>query len=135
MLAGALVVPTGCAGVAEAAAPRTPVRFAESEPLMRELKSRMTEVLKDISAKSSLAEAIRYTLGHWDGLTMFLTDKPPPRPGSASTVRAPCPFLIRSLPSWPIAVVTVQHCDLVLSGWSRPALSEFGGCKAVRMVR
>jgi transposase len=31
-------------------------------------------VLKDISAKSPLAEAIRYTLGHWNGLTMFLTD-------------------------------------------------------------
>ena len=34
----------------------------------------MTEVLNDISAKLPLAEAIRYTLGHWDGLTMFLTD-------------------------------------------------------------
>jgi hypothetical protein len=31
-------------------------------------------VLKDISAKSPLAEAIKYTLGHWDGLTVFLTD-------------------------------------------------------------
>jgi hypothetical protein len=41
---------------------------------MDELKSRLTEVLKDISAKSPLAEAIRYTLGHWNGLTMFLTD-------------------------------------------------------------
>jgi len=24
--------------------------------------------------KSTLAKAIRYTLGHWDGLTLFLTD-------------------------------------------------------------
>ena len=32
---------------------------------MEELKSRLTEVLKDVSAKSLLAEAIRYTLGHW----------------------------------------------------------------------
>ena len=28
----------------------------------------------DISAKSWLASAIRYTLGHWDGLTLFLVD-------------------------------------------------------------
>jgi hypothetical protein len=41
---------------------------------MDELKSRLTEVFKDISAKSPLAEAIRYTLAHWNGLTMFLTD-------------------------------------------------------------
>jgi transposase len=46
---------------------------------MDELKSRLTEVLKDISAKLPLAEAIRYTLGHWNGLTMFLTDGRVPR--------------------------------------------------------
>jgi transposase len=39
---------------------------------MDELKSRLTEV--DTSAKLPLAEAIRYTLGHWNGLTMFLND-------------------------------------------------------------
>jgi transposase len=43
---------------------RLAARKAESKPLMDELKSRLTEVLKDISAKSPLAEAIRYTLGH-----------------------------------------------------------------------
>ena len=48
--------------------------LSESKPLMDELKSRLTEVLKDISAQLPLAKAIRYTLGHWDGLTMFLTD-------------------------------------------------------------
>jgi hypothetical protein len=32
MLAGALVAPTGYAGVAEAAAPRSPVRFAQAGP-------------------------------------------------------------------------------------------------------
>ena len=30
--------------------------------------------LAEVSAKSPLAEAIRYTLGHWDGLTVFLDD-------------------------------------------------------------
>jgi transposase len=32
------------------------------------------ERLGEISAKSSLAGAIRYTLGHWEGLTLFLGD-------------------------------------------------------------
>jgi hypothetical protein len=32
------------------------------------------ERLEAISAKSSLASAIRYTLGHWKGLTLFLSD-------------------------------------------------------------
>ena len=32
------------------------------------------ERLGEISAKSSLADAIRYTLGHWEGLTLFLSD-------------------------------------------------------------
>ena len=30
--------------------------------------------MEEISAKSSLAAAIRYTLGHWEGLTVFLVD-------------------------------------------------------------
>ena len=53
---------------------RLAARKGESKPLMAKLKSRLIEVLKDISAKSPLAEAIRYTLRHWDGLPMFLTD-------------------------------------------------------------
>ena len=53
---------------------RLAARKSESKPLMDELRSRLTEALKDISAKLPLAEAIRYTLGHWDGLTVFLTD-------------------------------------------------------------
>ncbi|MGB9412426.1 MAG: IS66 family transposase [Pseudolabrys sp.] len=53
---------------------RLAARKNETEPLMAELKMRLTEVLKDISSKSPLAEAINYTLGHWDGLNMFLTD-------------------------------------------------------------
>jgi hypothetical protein len=53
---------------------RLAARKNETRPLMAELKTRLTEVLKDISSKSPLAEAINYTLGHWDGLTVFLTD-------------------------------------------------------------
>ena len=53
---------------------RLAARQRESKPLMEELKTRLTEVRRDISAKSPLAEAINYTLGHWEGLTVFLTD-------------------------------------------------------------
>jgi transposase len=35
---------------------------------------RLTALLEELSVKSTLAKAIRYTLGHWDGLTLFLTD-------------------------------------------------------------
>ena len=53
---------------------RQTVREAESKPLMDALKRRLTGLLEDVSVKSTLAKAIRYTLGHWDGLTLFLTD-------------------------------------------------------------
>ena len=53
---------------------RRSVREAESRPLMDDLKQRLTALLEELSVKSTLAKAIRYTLGHWDGLTMFLTD-------------------------------------------------------------
>jgi len=53
---------------------RLAARKNETGPLMAELRMRLTEVLKDISSKSPLAEAINYMLGHWDGLNMFLTD-------------------------------------------------------------
>jgi hypothetical protein len=41
---------------------RLAARKSEAGPLMAELKVRLTEVLKDISSKSPLAEAINYTL-------------------------------------------------------------------------
>ena len=50
------------------------VRQAETRPLMEALKRRLTGLLAEISVKSTLAATIRYTLGHWDGLTLFLTD-------------------------------------------------------------
>ncbi len=53
---------------------RTAVRQAESKPLMEALNRRLFDLLEEISVKSTLAKAIRYTLGHWDGLTLFLTD-------------------------------------------------------------
>lgn len=53
---------------------RVAVRQAETKPLMATLRSWLMERLGEISTKSSLADAIRYTLGHWDGLTLFLSD-------------------------------------------------------------
>jgi transposase len=53
---------------------RVVVRQAETKPLMAALWSWLMERLGEISAKSSLAGAIRYTLGHWKGLTVFLSD-------------------------------------------------------------
>jgi transposase len=53
---------------------RVAVRQAETKSLLVALKRWLMERLGEISAKSSLAGAIRYTLGHWDGLTVFLAD-------------------------------------------------------------
>jgi transposase len=53
---------------------RLTVRQAESKPLMEALKHRLTELLAEVSVKSTLAAAIRYTLGHWEGLALFLAD-------------------------------------------------------------
>ncbi|KAA0675653.1 IS66 family transposase [Roseomonas genomospecies 6] len=57
-----------------AAETRRRVRQAESRPLMEALKARLLEVRGAISGQSSLAKAINYTLGHWDGLVAFLDD-------------------------------------------------------------
>jgi len=53
---------------------RVEVRQAETKPLMEALWSWLMERLEAISAKSTLARAIGYTLGHWKGLTVFLSD-------------------------------------------------------------
>jgi hypothetical protein len=53
---------------------RLAVRQAESKPLMEAFKTWTEERLKEVSAKSPLATAIRYTLNHWHGLTVFLSD-------------------------------------------------------------
>ncbi|MBV8526190.1 MAG: IS66 family transposase, partial [Acetobacteraceae bacterium] len=56
------------------AAERVAVRQSETKPLLAALRPWLLERLGEISAKSSLAGAIRYTLGHWEGLTLFLAD-------------------------------------------------------------
>jgi transposase len=56
------------------AAHRRSVRQIRTAPLMAELKIRLDGALALISTQSSLAKAIRYSLGHWTGLTLFLED-------------------------------------------------------------
>jgi transposase len=56
------------------AAERRAVRQARSAPVMAALKTVLEEELSGLSTKSKTAEAIRYVLGHWAGLTLFLAD-------------------------------------------------------------
>jgi hypothetical protein len=56
------------------AAERVTVRQAETKPILEAFKSWLMQRLAEESAKSNLAAAIRYTLNHWDGLMVFLTD-------------------------------------------------------------
>jgi len=49
-------------------------RQAHMKPLVAALKTWFEERLKILSSKSPAAEAIRYGLNHWDGLTRFLDD-------------------------------------------------------------
>jgi transposase len=53
---------------------RLAARRELTAPLMAALKTRLEGALTEVSAKSSLAGAIRYSLNHWEGLTLFLED-------------------------------------------------------------
>ncbi len=53
---------------------RRAVRQAETRPILERLEADMKAVLGEVSCQSSLAEACRYTLDHWTGLTRFLAD-------------------------------------------------------------
>ncbi len=49
-------------------------RQSKSRPIADSLAPWLTEQLALISQKTKLAEAIRYTLSRWDGLTSFIDD-------------------------------------------------------------
>jgi hypothetical protein len=53
---------------------RRSVRQEQSRPVMEKLKALCDETLPRLSAKSTLAEHIRYTHDHWHGLIPFLDD-------------------------------------------------------------
>ncbi len=58
----------------ESALERRAARLAETRPLIDGFKIWLEARLAEISRKSGLAKAIRYTLSHWTGLTRFLDD-------------------------------------------------------------
>jgi transposase len=53
---------------------RARTRQAESRPLVEAMKTWLEQELARVSAKSALADAIRYALRHWKGLSLFLED-------------------------------------------------------------
>lgn len=53
---------------------RHAARQADSVDVMAQIKSLLDTTLPQLSTKSALAKAIRYTLAHWQGLTRFLDD-------------------------------------------------------------
>jgi hypothetical protein len=53
---------------------RRATRQERSKPLVDALHAWLTAQLERVSGKSTLAEAIRYALRHWQGLVLFLED-------------------------------------------------------------
>lgn len=53
---------------------RRAARQVEAAPIMAGIKAVLEATLPRFSTKSALAKAIRYMLGHWQGLTRFLDD-------------------------------------------------------------
>jgi transposase len=53
---------------------RKQIRQLRSRPLVEAMHAWLTELLGRLSGRSTLAQAIRYALNHWDGLIRFLDD-------------------------------------------------------------
>ena len=53
---------------------RQQVRQQRSRPLVESLHAWLSELLGQLSGRSTLAQAIRYALNHWKGLVRFLDD-------------------------------------------------------------
>ncbi len=58
----------------QAAAARRDARQARSRPLVTELHAWFTAQMAKLPTRSPTAEAIRYALNHWHGLSQFLDD-------------------------------------------------------------
>jgi transposase len=58
----------------QSAAARRRVRQAQSRPRLEKFKTWLEDHLKLVPGKSKIAEAMRYALHHWQGLTLFLDD-------------------------------------------------------------
>lgn len=55
-------------------AARLTVRRERAAPLIKDLQAWLEAMLHKVSGRSPMAEAIRYSLSRWDGLTWFLDD-------------------------------------------------------------
>jgi hypothetical protein len=53
---------------------RRAVRLAQTRPLIDDLRAWLEAKLAKVSGGSRIAQAIRYALKHWAGLTVFLDD-------------------------------------------------------------
>jgi transposase len=53
---------------------RRSLRQQRSRPLVEAMRTWLTEQLERISGRSTLAQAIRYALNHWNGLILYLDD-------------------------------------------------------------
>ena len=53
---------------------RRAVRQAQAKPILDALHPWLQDQLERVSSGSKIAEAIRYTLNHWDGLLLYLDD-------------------------------------------------------------
>ena len=53
---------------------RAAVRQSDTRPLIEDFKPWLEARLLEVSKKSGLGKAIRYTLNHWEGLTRFIDD-------------------------------------------------------------
>ncbi|GLR87781.1 hypothetical protein GCM10007857_44920 [Bradyrhizobium iriomotense] len=53
---------------------RAAARQSDTRPLIEDFKHWLEARLLEVSKKSGLGKAIRYTLNHWEGLTRFIND-------------------------------------------------------------
>src|SRR5262249_35917030 len=58
----------------QSAEARCLARQSRSKPIVDDLKPWLEEQLRKVSGRSPMAEAIRYVLTQWNGLTLFLDD-------------------------------------------------------------
>src|SRR3954453_9764208 len=98
-----------------AAEERRTVRQERSRPLVEALHAWLTAQLERVSGKSSLAEAIRYALRHWQGLVLFLDE--------AASSRTPTRWSARSARSLWAGRITCSPGPMVerATGRSWPA--------------
>jgi len=129
------------------AAERVAVRQAQTKPILEAFKAWLMQRLEQESAKSNLAGAIGYTLGHWDGLMVFLTDGRV-EVGRVEVWRGRCrpnisvsaPFVWRcltgsTLAPFPHPARQTGHADFPHPAFSRPVRPSLSAGRRVAVER